>query len=111
MPSQNSGAARVVSTTGIVDALDPGAALPGEIGADQHAEERRRRAGRSKVRISVFGRTDSTMLEHRLAAVEGDAELALHEVAEIDHVLLPQRPIEAELAQDQVLLLRASAPR
>ena len=61
--------------------------------------------------MSVFGSTDSTMLEHRLAAVERGAELALHEVAEIDDVLLPQRPIEPELPHDEVLLLGASAPR
>src|SRR3954447_1156450 len=60
-----------------------------------------------KVRMIVFGRTERTMLSTGSAAMEGGAELALHEIAEIDDVLFPQRPIEAELLHDEVLLLGA----
>ena len=55
----------------------------------------------------VFGRTRQDDAQHRLAAMERGAELALHEIAEVDDVLFPQRPIEAELLHDEVLLLGA----
>ena len=86
------------------DALDPGAALPREIGARQDAERvgDQKTAKREDDRVRQDRKDDS---HHRLATVERRPEFALHEVPEIDDVLFPERPMEPELLDDQSLLV------
>ena len=86
------------------DPFDPAAALPGEPGAGQHAEDvgDDQRGQRQDQRVGQHLEQDG---EHRPALEEGQAELALQKIAEIDEVLLPHRLIEAELLEHRLLLV------
>ncbi len=84
--------------------FDPAAALPGEPGAGQHAEDvgDDQRRKRQDQRVGQHLEQD---VEHRPALEERQAELALDKIAEVNEVLLPHRPIEAELLEHRLLLV------